>query len=95
MIMNSHQHQLADLESIPNQLGHAILFAKDGSLVQAPSESMSQHDIDLLYKILLEVEIGRGDKLRKITVKGGEMVYSICVTADGYIYIVKQRAMDN
>ena len=95
-----HQHHFADLESIPNQIEHAILNAKDGSLL---SGSMSPHDIDILYQILLEVGetmkgdggAETGDKLKTITVEGGDISYSMCVTADGYIYLVKRRSIDN
>ena len=104
-----HQHQFADLESIPNLLGHAILNANDGSQIQSPSGSMSTHDIDLMYQILLEVGeimkgdmnmitnrgIGSSDKFKKITIEGRGVSYSVCLTTEGYIYIVKRRSVDN
>ena len=93
-----HQHQFADLESIPDQIGYAILNAKDGTPLHSPSGSMSSHDIELLYQILLEVGgtmKGSGDKLNKINIEGGDILYSMCVTDDGYVYLVKRRAIDN
>jgi|EP01083_Nonionella_stella_P045897 hypothetical protein len=100
-----HQHHLADLESIPNQIGHAIINSKDGALLHPPSGSLSHHDIDLLYQILLEVgetmkEDGNsastgtsGDKLKKVTIEGGDALYSMCATTDGFVYVVKRRSI--
>lgn len=114
MTMNENQqplhHFAADLESIPNQIGHVILN-KDGLPIHPPSGSLSKHDVDILYQILLEVgEImvggesnGNGnsnvnirsnnEKLKMLTIEGGSGVsYSICVTKDGYLYVVKRRS---
>jgi hypothetical protein len=104
-----HHHHFADLESIPNQIGYAILNSKDGSLLHPPSGLLSHHDIDLLYQILLEVgetmkeneTTARGsgpgseDKLKKITIGGGNILYNMCLTADGFVYLVKRRSIDN
>lgn len=98
-----HQHHFADLESIPNQIGHAILNAKDGSLIHPPRGSLSHHDIHLLYEILLEVgetmKGGQGnqtasDKLKKVTIEGNDVSYSACASADGYVYLVKRKIMN-
>ena len=93
-----HLHHLPDLESIPNQIGHAILNSKDGSLLIQPSGSLSHHDIDILYQILLEVGETTKDsheKLKKVTIEGNDVLYSLCCTADGFVFIVKKRAIDN
>ena len=98
--LHHQQHHFADLEAIPNQIGHAILNIKDGSLVHPPNGSLTQHDIGLLYEILLEVgettkgsisSKPSGDKLRVVTIEGSMVSYNICATADGYVYLVKRK----
>ncbi len=129
--LHQHQHRqhLADLESIPNQIGHAILNSSDGSLLSS-SGTLSQNDVDILYQVVLEIGEtmkpqkngfgggfgstststsgstsvegtngssgggGGGEKLKKITIEGGGIQYSICVTADGFIYLIKRRSVD-
>ena len=90
------QHHLSDLESIPNQIGTAILRSSDGELFRQPSGTLSEHDVGILYQMLIEVGgvIVRDEKLRRVTVEGGNGVtYSMCAAMDGYIYIVKRRVV--
>mmetsp|Transcript_6605 Transcript_6605/g.7665 ORF Transcript_6605/g.7665 Transcript_6605/m.7665 type:complete len:116 (+) Transcript_6605:30-377(+) len=107
-----HHH----LESIPDQVGIAILRSQDGSMIQQPSGTLLDHDVQILYQMLLEIggilvstgntstgsEKG-GESLKRFTVEmgggggggdGGErekISYSVCVTGDGFVYIVKRR----
>ena len=103
-----HHH----LESIPHQIGVAILRSEDGSSFQPPSGTLSDHDVQILYKMLLEVggilepnprtvsNVGNSEKglesFKRFTVErrgdeGEKMSYSVCVTVDGFVCIVKRR----
>ena len=88
------------LESIPNQIGHAILTAADGSTIRQANGSLSTKDVDIVYKIILEMGYilnidekvsMREELLKRITIQGGNGVY-YCIGAskDGLIYIVKK-----
>jgi len=46
-----HHH----LESIPDQVGIAILRSQDGSMIQQPSGTLFDHDVQILYQMLLEI----------------------------------------
>jgi hypothetical protein len=48
-------HLTVDLESVPNQIGNAILRSSNGSILKAPNGSLSEQDTNILYKILLEM----------------------------------------
>ena len=99
-----HQMGVADLESIPHQIGHAILRLSDGATVRPASGQMSQNDTNVLYKMLLEVGNiteedplddmnGSGSELlRRINVKGDGVCYSMCISSDNLVYIVKKRS---
>jgi len=92
-----------DLESIPNQIGHAILRSTDGSVIRK-SGSLESNDIDILYKMLLEMgdilnangNVKKGKKeelLKRVNVQGGNGVcYSMGVSKDELVYIVKKRS---
>eukprot|EP01083_Nonionella_stella_P060689 158360_1 len=96
-------HLNVDLDSVPNQIGNAILRASNGSIVKSPNRSISERDLNILYKMLLEMGHILNDKnssssnplgelLTKITVQGGNGV-SFCVglSTDGLVYIAKKR----
>jgi hypothetical protein len=80
-------HLNVDLESVPNQIGHAILRSSNGSIIKPPNGSLSSHDVNILYKMLLEMGHILNDQtsavngntnsnkkeelLKKVTVQGG------------------------
>ena len=55
-----------DLDSIPNQIGHAILRSSDGTILRPPSGSLSDQDVVVIYRMMLEIgavlEGGTGGK---------------------------------
>ncbi len=93
-----HAMHLIDLESIPNQIGTAVLSASDGIPLRPHTGSLSDHDANTLYQILLEVgDILESDDeaLKSINIScGGDdggSHYSVCV-ANTYVYIVKKKS---
>lgn len=87
---------LIDLDSVPNQIGHAILRSSNGDIVRQPTGSLTVTDSNLLYKMLLEtadVLNNSEDVIQRVCVSGGneEVEYCITLGTDGLIYIVKKR----
>lgn len=87
---------LIDLDSIPNQIGHAILKSSDGSIVRQPTGTLTVADLNLLYKMLLETAdvLNSSDEvIQRVNVCGGieEVEYCFSIGTDGLIYIVKKR----
>ena len=98
-------HLNVDLESIPNQIGHAILRSANGSILKPPNGSLTTNDVEILYKMLLEMGSilkegsssdngnAKEELLNKVTVQGGNGIsYCLGVSKDGYVYIVKKRS---
>lgn len=44
-----------DLDAIPNQIGHAILRASDGTMLRPPTGSLSERDVGIVYRMMLEI----------------------------------------
>jgi hypothetical protein len=87
---------LIDLDSIPNQIGHAILRASDGDIVRQPTGTLTAADLNVLYKMLLEtsdVLNNSEEVIQRVSISGGneDVEYSISLGTDGLIYIVKKR----
>mmetsp|Transcript_13182 Transcript_13182/g.22485 ORF Transcript_13182/g.22485 Transcript_13182/m.22485 type:complete len:135 (+) Transcript_13182:50-454(+) len=57
---------IIDLDSIPGQIGHAILRASDGTILRPPTGSLSEQDLMIVYRMMLEIgtvlEGGTGGK---------------------------------
>ena len=89
------EYDLGDLNAIPNQTGYAVLVASDGTPSLDPTGDLSLHDCSILYKMLLECgELFHGDQnFRRMNIEAGPVTYSICITADGFVYIVKRSQM--
>lgn len=95
-------HLDVDLESVPNQIGHAILRAADGSALKPPNGSLSANDVEVLYKMLLEMghilkpqssNDAGGELLKKVTIQGGNGIcYCMGISMDGLVYIIKKRS---
>jgi len=96
-----HHH----LESIPDQVGIAILRSNDGSILHPPTGSLCTHDVQILYRMLLEIggillpsNSSGSEKdeelLKRFNVEmGGDLEkisYTVCLTQDGFVYIVKK-----
>lgn len=88
-----------DLQTIPSQIGHAIL-SPDGSIVQRVG-SLSERDAGILYRMMLEVgTVVATDKtvasnkggVRRVTVGFGGVSYVVGVGGDGCLYIVKKKS---
>ncbi len=93
------QAAAVDLESIPNQIGHVVLNSTDGSIVRAISGSLSMDDVMTLYKMLLEMgdildttdKDGDQELLKRVKVDVGDAGYNMCISKNGFIYIVKKQ----
>jgi hypothetical protein len=85
-----------DLEQIPNQVGHAVLNSADGSIIKPPNGSLSMMDIDIMKNILLEMGhvLSGTDKMemmKRVNIQGSNgMCYTMGVSKDGLVYIVKK-----
>ena len=86
------ENDFRELNAIPNQIGYAVLAASDGAPSLNPTGDLSLEDCNLLYKMLLECEeLFQGDQhFRRLNVEAGSITYSICVTSEKLIYIVKR-----
>mmetsp|Transcript_2124 Transcript_2124/g.2472 ORF Transcript_2124/g.2472 Transcript_2124/m.2472 type:complete len:108 (+) Transcript_2124:285-608(+) len=99
MPLNPLQQAAAvDLESIPNQIGYAVLNATDGSIVRPISGSLSMDDVMTLHKMLLEMgdilytdKNGDQELLKRVKVDVGDAGYNMCISKNGFIYIVKKQ----
>uniref|UniRef100_A0A7S4T9E9 Roadblock/LAMTOR2 domain-containing protein n=1 Tax=Ditylum brightwellii TaxID=49249 RepID=A0A7S4T9E9_9STRA len=94
---------LPDLESIPSQIGTAVLHSTTGAPVRPNTGQLTDADAQILYRMLLEVgtaldssgnkDMGGSEDegLRRVTVGFHSVSYNMTVGAEGYIYIVKCR----
>lgn len=57
---------IIDLDSIPGQIGNAIIRASDGTILRAPTGSLTEQDVMIVYRMMLEIgtvlEGGTGGK---------------------------------
>ena len=57
---------IIDLDSIPGQIGHAIIRISDGTILRPPTGSLTKQDIEIIYRMMLEIgtvlEGGTGGK---------------------------------
>ncbi|KAL7492576.1 hypothetical protein ACHAWT_001662 [Skeletonema menzelii] len=55
-----------DLDSVPGQIGNAILRASDGTILRPPTGSLTEQDVMIVYRMMLEIgtvlEGGTGGK---------------------------------
>eukprot|EP00565_Helicotheca_tamesis_P007913 CAMPEP_0185723542 /NCGR_PEP_ID=MMETSP1171-20130828/358_1 /TAXON_ID=374046 /ORGANISM="Helicotheca tamensis, Strain CCMP826" /LENGTH=132 /DNA_ID=CAMNT_0028391261 /DNA_START=24 /DNA_END=422 /DNA_ORIENTATION=+ len=98
---------LPDLESIPSQIGTAILHSATGAPLRPNTGQLTDADAQILYRMLLEVgttlessgnsggsDVGGlndGEGLKRVTVGFHSVSYNMTVGAEGFIYIVKCR----
>ena len=84
---------IIDLDSIPGQIGHAIVRITDGTILRPPTGSLSKQDVEIVYRMMLEIgtvlEGGTGGKdtsdsdevvvegLQRVTVGFKEVSYAI------------------
>ena len=91
----SSNEQGIDLDAIPGQIGHAILHSSDGSIIQSPTGSISERDVSIVYRILLEIGTVLDGKegLQRLAVSFKSVSYAVTLGgSDGYVYIVKKRS---
>lgn len=57
---------IIDLDSIPGQIGHAVLRASDGTILRPPTGSLTDQDVMIVYRMMMEIgtvlEGGTGGK---------------------------------
>mmetsp|Transcript_28715 Transcript_28715/g.34986 ORF Transcript_28715/g.34986 Transcript_28715/m.34986 type:complete len:113 (-) Transcript_28715:188-526(-) len=84
-----------DLESIPNQIGFAVLRVSDGSLVCPISGDITDADAVCLYRILLETGnlLAAKEDLVRVTISFKKFQYRFCLSNDGLVYIVKTGSL--
>eukprot|EP00568_Trieres_chinensis_P003491 CAMPEP_0183302884 /NCGR_PEP_ID=MMETSP0160_2-20130417/8514_1 /TAXON_ID=2839 ORGANISM="Odontella Sinensis, Strain Grunow 1884" /NCGR_SAMPLE_ID=MMETSP0160_2 /ASSEMBLY_ACC=CAM_ASM_000250 /LENGTH=124 /DNA_ID=CAMNT_0025465709 /DNA_START=51 /DNA_END=425 /DNA_ORIENTATION=- len=92
-----------DLDSIPGQIGSAILRASDGAIVQPPPPAveggLSDRELSILYRMIREAGdvIPDDEGLRRIEVsfQAGGPRYTVALVGDGggdgYVFVVKRR----
>ena len=91
----SSNEQGIDLDAIPGQIGHAILHSSDGSIIQSPTGSISERDVSIVYRILLEIGTVLDGKegLQRLAISFKSVSYAVTLGgSDGYVYIVKKRS---
>ncbi|KAL7453333.1 hypothetical protein ACHAWC_008447 [Mediolabrus comicus] len=63
---SSSSPTIIDLDSIPGQIGHAIVRIADGTILRPPTGSLSNQDVEIVYRMMLEIgtvlEGGTGGK---------------------------------
>ena len=63
---SSSSPTIIDLDSIPVQIGHAIVRITDGTIIRPPTSSLSKQDVEIVYRMMLEIgtvlEGGTGGK---------------------------------
>jgi hypothetical protein len=95
---------IADLDSIPNQLGHAVVRASDGTILRPPTGTLSERDVGIVWRLMLEIgtvleggsgseenSSGGGEGLQRVTVGFGCVNYAVGLW-DGCLYVVKKRS---
>lgn len=92
------------LDAVPGQVGHAVLRASDGTVLRPPTGSLTERDVGVVYRILLEIgtvlEGGRGEGggtdeggLQRVTIGFQSVSYAVAMGGgDGCVYIVKKRS---
>ena len=91
----SQPSKVIDLDSVPQQIGHAILRAADGTILQPPSGSLSERDVGIIYRMMLEVGTVLDGKegLQRLSIGFKSVSYAITLgCGDGCLYIVKKRS---
>jgi hypothetical protein len=90
-----------DLDAIPGQIGHAILRASDGAIMNGPTGCLTDRDVRVAYRMMLEVgTVLSGDDanereggLRRVAVGFRGVTYAITLGGDdGCLYVVKRRS---
>ena len=87
--------KVIDLDSVPQQIGHAILRAADGTILQPPSGSLSEKDVGIIYRMMLEVGTVLDGKegLQRLSIGFKSVSYAVTLgCGDGCLYIVKKRS---
>ena len=87
--------KVIDLDSVPQQIGHAILRAADGTFLQPPSGSLSEKDVGIIYRMMLEVGTVLDGKegLQRLSIGFKSVSYAVTLgCGDGCLYIVKKRS---
>jgi len=87
--------KVIDLDSVPQQIGHAILRAADGTILQPPSGSLSEKDVGIIYRMMLEVGtiLDGKEGLQRLSIGFKSVSYAVTLgCGDGGLYIVKKRS---
>lgn len=82
-----------DLEAVPCQVGHAVLRSSDGSILRAPTGGLSDRDVGIIYRMLLEIGTKlNGEALQRFTISFGAVAYVVVMSpSDGCVYVVKKQ----
>ena len=81
-----------DLDTVPGQIGQAILRASDGSLLRPPTGSLTERDVGMVYRMMLEIgTVLDGEGLQRVTVGFRSVSYAVAL-GDNCLYIVKKKS---
>ena len=85
-------NEIIDLDSVPGQIGHAVLRVSDGTIIRRPTGSLSERDVGIVYRMMLEIgTVLEGEGLQRVTVGFRSVSYAVAL-GDGCLYIVKKRS---
>mmetsp|Transcript_32841 Transcript_32841/g.50227 ORF Transcript_32841/g.50227 Transcript_32841/m.50227 type:complete len:88 (+) Transcript_32841:70-333(+) len=81
-----------DLESVPGQIGTAMLRCTDGSLVRACTGRLTPDRANIVYRMLAETGalLKEDEGLRTLSVSFSAVRYTASLD-DDYVYIVQTR----
>lgn len=82
-----------DLDAVPGQIGHATLRASDGTILRPPTGSLTEQDVGIVYRMMLEIgTVLNGEGLERVTVGFRSVSYAIALGGDGCLFIVKKKS---
>eukprot|EP00592_Proboscia_alata_P006497 CAMPEP_0194357356 /NCGR_PEP_ID=MMETSP0174-20130528/4848_1 /TAXON_ID=216777 /ORGANISM="Proboscia alata, Strain PI-D3" /LENGTH=114 /DNA_ID=CAMNT_0039127337 /DNA_START=1 /DNA_END=345 /DNA_ORIENTATION=+ len=96
-----------DLETIPGQIGTAILRSSDGAAFRPCTGQMTKNDSEIIYQMMLEAgtilssknrnndgsfSLKENEGLRRLIIGFQSVRYAASIAGDGLVYIVKSRS---
>ena len=69
------------------------MSSSDGSILRAPTGGLSDRDVGIIYRMLLEIGTKlNGEALQRFTISFGAVTYVVAMSSsDGCVYVVKKK----